>query len=130
MTEGPDNNVGERKFNQEQQADVVSLKQIIDDTKTKDNFPVGKNTLTLFRMHLDMVAYGWGVKKASSSVNFVTHILQPWNLEQLPKEDRRSKKYINYVIHPLSSAYISIFSLEIRKFCYIKKYSYRLHFNA
>ena len=58
MTEGPDTNVGERKFNQEQQADVVSLKQIIDDTKTKDNFLVGKNTLTLFWMYLDMVAHG------------------------------------------------------------------------
>ena len=58
MTEGPENNFGERKFNQKQQADVVSLKQIIDDTKTKDNFPVGKNTLTLFRIYLDMVAHG------------------------------------------------------------------------
>ena len=32
--------------------------------------------------------------------------------------------------HPLSSADISIFSPEISKFCYIKKCSYRLHFNA
>ena len=28
----------------------------------------------------------------------------------------------------MTSAYISIFSPEISKFCYIKKYRYRLHF--
>ena len=32
--------------------------------------------------------------------------------------------------HPLSSADISIFSPEISKFCYIKKYRYRLHFGT
>ena len=32
--------------------------------------------------------------------------------------------------HPLSSTCISIFSPKIRKFCYNKKYRYRLHFNA
>ena len=31
-------------------------------------------------------------------------------------------------MHPLISADISIFSPEISKFCYIKKYRYRLHF--
>ena len=31
---------------------------------------------------------------------------------------------------PLSSADISIFSREISKFCYIKKYRYRLHFDT
>ena len=35
---------------------------------------------------------------------------------------------MNHVTHPLSSAAISIFSEEVRKFCYIKKSSYRLHF--
>ena len=32
--------------------------------------------------------------------------------------------------HPLSSADISIFSPEITKFSFIKKYRYRLHFDA
>ena len=32
--------------------------------------------------------------------------------------------------HPLSSVDIGIFSLEISKFCYIKKYRYRLHFDT
>ena len=36
---------------------------------------------------------------------------------------------MNYVTHPLSSAYMGIFSPEISKFCYIKKYGYRLEFD-
>ena len=34
------------------------------------------------------------------------------------------------MMHPLNSADISIFSPEISKFCYIKKYRYRLHFDT
>ena len=37
---------------------------------------------------------------------------------------------MNHVTHTLSSANISIFSPEISKFCYIKKYRYRLHFGT
>ena len=37
---------------------------------------------------------------------------------------------MNHVTHPLSSADISNFSPEIRKFCYIKKYMYTLHFDT
>ena len=37
---------------------------------------------------------------------------------------------MNPVTHPLSSAGISIFLLEISKFCYIKKHWYRLHLNT
>ena len=37
---------------------------------------------------------------------------------------------MNHVTRPLSSADISISSSEISKFCYIKKYRYRLHFGA
>ena len=37
---------------------------------------------------------------------------------------------MNHVTHPLSSADISNFSLEISKFCYIKKYMHRLHFDT
>ena len=36
---------------------------------------------------------------------------------------------MNNVTHTLNSADISIFSVEISKFCYIKKYRYRLHFD-
>ena len=41
-----------------------------------------------------------------------------------------SNARMNHVIHPLSSADISVFSSEISKFCYIKKYRYRLHFGT
>ena len=41
---------------------------------------------------------------------------------------KKIQKYINHVKQPLSSAGINIFSPEIEKFCYIKKYRYRLHF--
>ena len=37
---------------------------------------------------------------------------------------------MNHVTHPLSSADISIFLLEISKFCYIKKHWYRLQLNT
>ena len=37
---------------------------------------------------------------------------------------------MNHVTHPLSSADISNFSMEISKLCYIKKYMYRLHFDT
>ena len=43
---------------------------------------------------------------------------------------KRPKTYLNHVTYPLISADISNFSLEIIKFCYIKKYMYRLHFNT
>ena len=37
---------------------------------------------------------------------------------------------MNHGTHPLSSSDISFFSPEIGKFCYIKKYMYRLHFDT
>ena len=37
---------------------------------------------------------------------------------------------MNHVTHPLSSVDITNFSPEIRKFCYIKKYMYRVHFDT
>ena len=46
----------------------------------------------------------------------------------LPKED--PKKNMNHVTNPLISADINIFSPEISKFCFIKKYMYRLHFDS
>ena len=72
---------------------------------------------------------GWGQKRPLS-LKSVTHILQWWNLAQLYHTQRRSKKFMNHVRHPLNSAGISIFSSEIRKFCYIKKQRYRLHLST
>ena len=42
---------------------------------------------------------------------------------------KKIKKYINYV-YPLSSADISIFSLKMIIFKYIKEYRYGVDFNA
>ena len=55
-------------------------------------------------------ARGWGVcggrelLNRSPSLKSVTHILQWWNLAQLYLTKRRSKKYMNHVTYPLSSA--------------------------
>ena len=42
----------------------------------------------------------------------------------------KKKKDISHMTHPLSSTNISIFSLEISNFCFIKKYTERLHFHT
>ena len=71
-------------------------------------------------MGLSGDTHGWGVDeggaKKAPSLKFVTHILQQQNLAQLYLAQRRSKKYLNQVTHPFSSADISISSPEIRKF--------------
>ena len=71
-------------------------------------------------MGLSGAAHGWGLEeggaKKAPSLKFVTHILQQQNMAQLYLA-QRSKKYMNHVTHPLSSADISIFSSEISKFC-------------
>ena len=76
------------------------------------------------------IGEGGGGGKVPPSLKSVTHILQWSNLAQLYLTQRSSKKYMNHVTHPLSSADISIFSPEISKFCYIKKYRYRLYFDT
>ena len=73
---------------------------------------------------------GGGRGKKAPSRKSVTHILQWWNLAQLYLTKRRSKKLYDHVTHPLSSADKNIFSPQISKFCYIKKYRYRLHFDT
>ena len=68
--------------------------------------------------------------KSPPSLKSGTDILQWWNLAQLYLTQRRSEKHMNHLTHPLSSADISIFSPEINKFCYVKKYRYRLYFDT
>ena len=78
--------------------------------------------LNLFRMGFFGAAYGWeGAKSPPPNLKSVTHILQWWNLAQLYVTYRRLKKHMNYVTHALTSG---------DKFCYIKKYRYRLHFGT
>ena len=86
--------------------------------------------LTLFRMGFFGATHGWGRPKRPPSLKSVTHILQWWNFDQLYLTQRRSRKYMNHVTHPLSSADIRIFSPEISKFCYFKNYRYRLSFDT
>ena len=89
--------------------------------------------LTLFRMSFFGAAHGWGGgggRKKTPPQKSVKHILQCSNLAQLYLTQRRFKKYMNHATHPLSSADIHIFSPEISKFCCIKKYGYRLHFDT
>ena len=84
-----------------------------------------------FQEGLFGVAHGLvGAAKRPPSIKSVTPILQWWNLAQLYLTQGRSKKYMNHMAYPLSSADISSFSPEIKKFSYIKKYRYRLHFDA
>ena len=54
---------------------------------------------------------------------------ETWQSYVLPKKYQK-KQNINHMIHFLSSANISIFSLEISIFSYIKKYGYRWHFDT
>ena len=65
-------------------------------------------------------AHGRGAKNLSH----ISYNDETWHSYTLPKES--PKKYMNHVAHLLSFADISIFSTEISKFCYIKKYRYRL----
>ena len=66
----------------------------------------------------------------SSTISLLSHISyngETWHSYTLPKE---YSKNIFITWDPLSPADISFFSLEISKFCYIKKYRYRLHFDT
>ena len=99
-----------------------------------DDFRVNRNQLirlTLFRMGFFGAAHGWGRnKKAPPSLKSVTHAYPPMmKLGTVIPYPKKIQKYISHVTHPLNSADISIFSLEIIKFCYIKKYRYRLYFD-
>ena len=71
---------------------------------------------------------GGGGENSPRSLKSVTHILQRWNVAVIPYLKKTQKIYESRDT-PLSSADISIFSWEISKFCYIRKYKYRLHFS-
>ena len=66
-----------------------------------------------------------GQKGPFSNLSHISCNDETWQSYSLPKEKPK-----NHVTHPLNSADISIFSPEISKFCYIKKYRYRLHFGS
>ena len=86
--------------------------------------------LTLFRMGFFGAAHGWGKGKKAARPENLSHISYIDETWQLYLNQRRSKKYMNHVTQPVSSADITIFSSDIRKFFYIKKYRYSLHFDT
>ena len=89
------------------------------------------HSLTLFRNGLFGAAHGWRGRKGP---------LFPKICHTYPAMMKRGtviyylKKtqniYMNLVTHRLGSADISIFSSEFSKFCYIRKWRYRLHFGT
>ena len=71
---------------------------------------------------------GGGGAKRPPSLKFITiSYNETWHSHTLPKED--PKKYTNHVRYPLSFVDIRISSLEISKFCNLKKYKSGLHFD-
>ena len=56
----------------------------------------------------------------SLNLSHISYNDETWYNFTLPKED--PKKYMNHVAHPMSSADVSIFSLELGKLWYIKKH--------
>ena len=83
--------------------------------------------LTLFRMGIFWGTHGWGVGGGGGGKVPLLKICHTY-----PTMINQSyiKKYINHVIHALIFADVSIFSPRISKFCYIKKYRYRFHFDT
>ena len=83
--------------------------------------------LTLFRMHLFGAAHvcgGGAVKKAPFSK--ICHTYPAiMKLDTVIPYVKKIQENLNHVTYPFSFAGISIFSPEISKFCYIKKY--RIH---
>ena len=70
-------------------------------------------------------AHGWGDQKEP-----LPKICQIYPAMMKLGTVKRSNKYINHVTHSMSPADISTFSPKISKFCYIKIYLYRLHFET
>ena len=79
--------------------------------------------LTLFR-----AAYGWGQKEPLPKIcrKYPTMIKLGIIIPYLKK----FQKIYKLRVIPVESAGISILSTEIKMFCFIKKYRYRLHFNT
>ena len=81
-------------------------------------------------MGLFGAAHGWGEAKRSTLPKTCQTYPTIMKLGIVIPHLKETEKYMNHVTQPLSSTDISIFSEEINKFSYIKKYRYRLHFNT
>ena len=111
----------------------IILRRVQTSSLAADTFfSVERNrVLTLFRMDPFGAGNGYGGvgKKAPLPKIFHTYLIV-MKLGTFIPCWKKTKKYLNHVTHSLSWADISIFSSEISKFCYIRKYRYRLHFGA
>ena len=94
-------------------------------------FGISKQILNLIRMHLFRAAYNrgeGGKRHPLPKICYTAYNEETWHSYILLEED--PKKYTNHVTHLLSSASISIFSLEISNFHYIRKDRYTSNFNT
>ena len=87
-------------------------------------------TLTLFKMGIFGAAHGWGGAKRPPSLKSVTHPAMMKLGTVIPYLNKIQKIYESCNAPPEFSADINIYSLEISKFCYIKKCRYRFHFGT
>ena len=85
-----------------------------------------KVSLALFRMGIFGAAHRWWGGRGGAKRLPLPKICHTYpamiKLGTVIPYLKKIQKYINHVTHPLSSADISIFSPEITRFCYIKKY--------
>ena len=102
------------------------MKLLIDISHT---YPVEKSMLTVFRMGFFGATHGFGGPFWPPLPKIRHTYPTMMKLGTVIPYLRKIKKCINHVRHPLSSADSSIFSPEISKFFYIKKYTYRLDFD-
>ena len=71
-------------------------------------------------MFLFWAPHGWGQKASLLKIcHTYPTMMKPGTV--VPR--LKKYKYINHVTHSLSSVDIDIFSLQISKFCHIKRYS-------
>ena len=75
-------------------------------------------------------AHGWGGAKRPLLPKICHTYPTMMKLDIVTPYLKKIQKYMNHVTHLMSSADISIFSPEVSKFCYIKNYRYRLHFDT
>ena len=73
-------------------------------------------------------AHEWGGQKGPPFPKICHTYPAMMKLGTVIPYQKKIQKYINHVTHPSTSADISIFPPAISKFCYIKKYGYRLYF--
>ena len=113
---------------------ILGNKEILGKVQNwVQTYPSAKSRLTLFRMGFFGAAQGLGGGQKDPPPPLPkicrTYPAMMKHGTAIPYL-KKSKRYMNYVTHALSSADISNFAPEINKFCYIKKHMYRLHFDT